>query len=68
MIKGYANRVLEVDLGNRTFAFRPLDEEIARLYLGGKGYATRLLYDMTPAGIDPLGPGNPRAARAPGAD
>ena len=59
MIKGYANRVLEVDLGNRTFAFRPLDEEIARLYLGGKGYATRLLYDMTPAGIDPLGPGNP---------
>jgi len=59
MIRGYAGRVLDVDLAGRTFAFRPLDEETARLYLGGKGYGTRLLYDMTPAGIDPLGPANP---------
>jgi len=58
MIKGYAGRVLEVDLGNRSFAFRPLDEEVARLYIGGKGYGTRLLYDRTVAGIDPLGPEN----------
>jgi len=59
MIRGYAGRVLDVDLAARTFAFRPLDEETARLYLGGKGYGARLLYDMTPAGIDPLGPANP---------
>ena len=59
MIKGYAGRVLEVDLARQTFAFKPLDEDIARLYIGGKGYGTRLLYDMTEAGIDPLGPLNP---------
>ena len=59
MIKGYAGRILDVDLGNRSFSFRPLDEETARLYLGGKGYGTRLLYDLTPPGIDPLGPANP---------
>ena len=59
MIKGYAGRILEVDLQSRTFAFKPLDEAIAELYMGGKGYGTRLLYDMTPAGIDPLGPANP---------
>jgi aldehyde:ferredoxin oxidoreductase len=59
MIKGYAGRVLEVDLARRSFAFAPLDEEIARLYLGGKGYGTRLLYDRSEAGTDPLGPGNP---------
>jgi aldehyde:ferredoxin oxidoreductase len=59
MIKGYAGRVLEVDLARRSFAFKPLDEEIARLYIGGKGYGTRLLYDRTEAGTDPLGPGNP---------
>jgi aldehyde:ferredoxin oxidoreductase len=58
VIKGYAGRVLEVDLGTQTFSFEPLDEEIARLYLGGKGYGTRLLYDRTEAGIDPLGPKN----------
>jgi aldehyde:ferredoxin oxidoreductase len=59
MIKGYAGRILEVDLANRSFSFKPLDEAIARLYIGGKGYGTRLLYDRTPAGIDPLGPDNP---------
>ncbi len=59
MIKGYAGRVLEIDLGERSFSFEPLDEEIARLYIGGKGYGTRLLYDRTEAGIDPLGPENP---------
>jgi aldehyde:ferredoxin oxidoreductase len=59
MIKGYAGRVLEVDLASRTFAFKALDEDIARLYIGGKGYGTRLLYDTTEPGIDPLGPANP---------
>src|SRR5512143_1900326 len=59
MSKGYAGRVLEVDLAARTFAFKPLDEETAHLYIGGKGYGTRLLYDMTQSGIDPLGPENP---------
>jgi aldehyde:ferredoxin oxidoreductase len=58
MIKGYAGRVLEVDLRARSFFFAPLDEETARLYIGGKGYGTRLLYDRTRAGIDPLGPEN----------
>jgi aldehyde:ferredoxin oxidoreductase len=58
MIKGYAGRVLEVDLTRERFAFQPLDEETARLYVGGKGYGTRLLYDRTAAGIDPLGPEN----------
>ena len=59
MIKGYAGRILEVDLTGREFAFSPLDEETARLYIGGKGYGTRLLYDRTEAGVDPLGPENP---------
>ncbi len=59
MIKGYAGRILRVDLAAQSFAFEPLDEETARLYIGGKGYGTRLLYDLTEPGIDPLGPANP---------
>jgi len=59
MIKGYAGRILEIDLATRQFAFKPLDEDLARLYIGGKGYGTRLLYDRTEAGVDPLGPNNP---------
>jgi len=59
MIKGYAGRVLEIDLAAQTYSFEPLDEELATLYIGGKGYGTRLLYDRTEAGIDALGPANP---------
>jgi aldehyde:ferredoxin oxidoreductase len=59
MIKGYARRILEIDLGARRHSYRPLHEETTRLYIGGKGYGTRLLYDMTEPGIDPLGPDNP---------
>ncbi len=59
MMKGYAGRILDVDLANQTYEFRPLDEDIARQYIGGKGYGVRLLYDMTEAGVDPLGPDNP---------
>jgi aldehyde:ferredoxin oxidoreductase len=59
MIKGYAGRILEIDLAAQSFVFKPLDEDNARLYLGGKGYAARLLYDMTQPGMDPLGPDNP---------
>ena len=58
MIKGYAGRILEVDLTNRSFTFKPLDEHIARMYIGGKGYGARLMYDRTEAGIDALGPDN----------
>ena len=39
-MKGYAGRILDVDLASRTFGFHPLDEATARLYLGGKGYGT----------------------------
>ena len=59
MIKGYAGRILEIDLRSRTHTFRPLDEETARLYIGGKGYGVRLLYDMTESGMDPFSPDNP---------
>ncbi|MBI4704312.1 MAG: aldehyde ferredoxin oxidoreductase family protein [Deltaproteobacteria bacterium] len=58
MIKGYAGRVLEVDLKNRTHEAKSLDASVARLYIGGKGYGTRLLYDLTAPGVDPLGPDN----------
>ena len=59
MIRGYAGRILEIDLGDRTHAWKALDEDTARLYVGGKGYGTRLLYDMTEPGLDALGPDNP---------
>lgn len=60
-------RILKVDLTTKTIKSEPVDEEVAKKYLGGKGYATYLLYrylkeykrkGISPADIDPLGPEN----------
>ncbi|MEE3326186.1 MAG: aldehyde ferredoxin oxidoreductase N-terminal domain-containing protein, partial [Myxococcota bacterium] len=59
MIKGYAGRILEINLETRTHIFKRLDEETAQLYIGGKGYGVRLLYDMTEGGLDPFSSSNP---------
>lgn len=44
-----------VDLTNRTVARYPISEQLYRSYIGGKTLGARLLYDLTPAGVDPLG-------------
>ncbi|RLI89588.1 MAG: aldehyde ferredoxin oxidoreductase [Archaeoglobales archaeon] len=44
-MKGYTGKTLFVNLSDGTVKTRPTDMEIARKYLGGKGYAVRLLYD-----------------------
>ncbi len=58
MSDGYMGQVLYVDLTAKTCTPKPLDDEV-RLYIGGKGYGARLLYDLTEKGVDPLGPANP---------
>ena len=56
MTAGYMNRSLDVDLSTGQVKDLPVNEEDHRLYLGGKGIGTRLLYDHTPAGLDPYDP------------
>ena len=60
-------KVLEVDLTTRSLKTVQTDEEVARNYLGGKGFATYLLYQylkqyesegVAPASINALGPEN----------
>ena len=57
-IAGYHNRVLEVDLSTGSIKVEPLQPQDALLYLGGRGLATKLLYDRINPKTDPLGPGN----------
>ncbi len=44
-----------VDLTSRTVARYPISEALYKSYIGGKTLGARLLYDLTPAGVDPLG-------------
>jgi aldehyde:ferredoxin oxidoreductase len=55
---GYAGTILRVDLTHQTVQKEPLDEALARNYLGGRGFTSRLQYDRVPPRVDPLGPEN----------
>ena len=52
--KGYMGKILTVDLTSGKVGHMPLDDEMVELYIGGRGLATRILYDAIEPGIDPL--------------
>jgi aldehyde:ferredoxin oxidoreductase len=54
MSGGYMGKALDIDLTRGTVTELHIPAEDRRLYLGGKGLATRLLYDHTPPGMDPF--------------
>ena len=58
-MNGYMGKLLRVDLTRGAVEDEPLNEEYARLYMGGSGLAARVLYDLLDADTDPLGPENP---------
>ncbi|MEM1550724.1 MAG: aldehyde ferredoxin oxidoreductase family protein, partial [Candidatus Bathyarchaeia archaeon] len=67
MLGGYMGRILKVDLSTGTLRAESISEDVAKKYLGGKGYAVYMLYKylkeyesrgMAPTDIDPLGPEN----------
>jgi len=51
-------KLLRVDLTTRTLKDEPLDEETARAFVGGSGYAAKIINDEVPGDTDPLGPAN----------
>jgi aldehyde:ferredoxin oxidoreductase len=57
-IFGYMGKGLSIDLSKKQITEEKLSTKVARLYFGGVGLGTKLLYDQTEAGVDPLGPGN----------
>ncbi len=57
-MNGWMGRILEVDLTTSSVAEKPLDVEMARLYLGGRGLGARILWDEVGPGVDPLSPEN----------
>ena len=58
MLYGYAGKILRVNLGDRTWKTEPLDPQVAKDFLGGRGFISKILYDEVKPGTDPLGPDN----------
>lgn len=54
----YFGNVLEVDLSSGAIKSKPMDPVFARKYIGGRGFTSRLQYDLIPPHVDPLGPEN----------
>jgi len=57
-MKGWTGRILRVNLTNKTSKAENFNEEFARKWIGGRGFAVKILYDELAPGIDPLGPDN----------
>jgi len=53
-MEGYTNRLLEFDLTANEVKVRTPEEDLYDKYLGGRGFGARVLYDLLPAGVDPL--------------
>ncbi len=55
---GYAGRILTVDLSNQSIRDIDLNWDHLETFIGGAGYAARILYDMITPRTDPLSPEN----------
>jgi aldehyde:ferredoxin oxidoreductase len=55
---GFFNRLLKIDVSERSFSIKTLSDAELEQSLGGKGLATELLLKENPPGVDPLAPEN----------
>lgn len=58
MLKGYAGKILRINLTERNYIIENLDNELAEKYVGGRGLGTKMFYDEVDATVDPLSPEN----------
>jgi aldehyde:ferredoxin oxidoreductase len=55
----YTKRILYVDLTTGKTEVKPLNEKLAKEYIGGIGLGMKLWLDHSKAGVDPFSPENP---------
>jgi len=57
-MKGLNGKILRINLSTGDISKENIDESLARNFIGGRGLASKILYDELPAGVDPLSPEN----------
>ena len=58
-MKGYMNRVIDVNLSTRAVDVIEMGEDILRQFIGGSGLGAKILWDRKAYNSDPLSEGNP---------
>lgn len=57
-MKGWTGKILRVNLTTKEIKKETFNEEFAKKWVGGRGFAIKILWDELKPGIDPLGPEN----------
>jgi len=57
-MRGWNGKLLRVNLSKNKGAIQEYDAEFAKGFLGGRGFAAKILWDELKAGVDPLSPDN----------
>ncbi len=65
-VNSYAGKVLRIDLSNGSISTHEFGSEWTGLFIGGRGVASKILYDEVPPEIEPFDPNN-RLIFSPGA-
>jgi aldehyde:ferredoxin oxidoreductase len=55
---GWTGCILRVNLSAKTWKRESFSEDFAHKWVGGRGFAAKILFDEVPPGTDPLGPDN----------
>lgn len=55
---GYCSRILSINLTTGSIKKRNIKEDFCKKFIGGSGFITKILLDLTPPQADPLSPGN----------
>ncbi len=55
---GWVGKILRVDLTEKKIKEQKLDRDLALNWIGGRGFAIKILWDELLPGTDPLSPGN----------
>jgi len=58
MLNGYGGSILRVDLSTGKITKEPTPPQLARDFVGGRGFGAYFLYKEVPKNTDPLGPEN----------
>jgi len=57
-MNGWTGNILRVNLSSKSSKKEAYSEEFAKKWMGGRGFASKILYDEVRPGTDPLGPDN----------
>ena len=56
-LHGFANKIAHIDLKGGTVEFKPIPEDWAHKFIGGRGLGVKYVFDNGPK-VDPLSPDN----------